>query len=280
MVRWNDVVLGVESGMGYRDERSGPRWREREGRAPTSAGGLVIQIVDHNTPKQIENFANHPLSYPFLRRYSLAAPVSLTTRPHPSPRLLLVPRLLSATQLQHYQNLASTPCRFSSRTSLAAPSLSVSCLSLDSVLAPAPGTDPSSPVTAASSVPELRFAVADRTAIPPAEQRLIFGPHQLEHGSLADYGLAAGHTVNLALRLRGGGKKRCGAMLDPTQRCSQAAINIVGQCNACEVAYCGKHRLPEDHKCSGLEQVRKAAHDKLATKMMSERTTGRTIESF
>ena len=89
-----------------------------------------------------------------------------------------------------------------------------------------------------------------------------------------------GHTIHLALRLRGGGKKRCGAMLDTTQRCSQAAINIVGQCGACQVAYCGKHRLPEDHACVGMEQVRKAAHDKLAMKLTSERTTGRTIESF
>lgn len=75
-------------------------------------------------------------------------------------------------------------------------------------------------------------------------------------------------------------QKRCAAMLDPTQRCSQAAIRIVGDCNACSAVYCGRHRLPEDHACSGLAGVRKTAHDKLASKLASERTSNRTIESF
>lgn len=131
-------------------------------------------------------------------------------------------------------------------------------------------------------MPELQFAVADRTGVPTEEQRLIFGGKQMTSSdSFESVGLAEGVTIGLALRLRGGApKKRCGCMLDATQRCSQAAVRIVGDCSACSSAFCGRHRLPEDHACPGLEGVKKMAHDRLASKLTAERTTNWTVESF
>lgn len=46
-------------------------------------------------------------------------------------------------------------------------------------------------------------------------------------------------------------KIRCNA-----KDCKEAAQRIVGDCGFCKGHYCGNHRLLEDHKCSGLEDVR------------------------
>lgn len=45
-------------------------------------------------------------------------------------------------------------------------------------------------------------------------------------------------------------KTRCGA-----KECRERAQAIVGDCSFCQGHFCGRHRLLEDHKCSGLEDV-------------------------
>ena len=37
--------------------------------------------------------------------------------------------------------------------------------------------------------------------------------------------------------------------------CKEGAQRIIGDCGFCNGRYCGKHRLLEDHKCDGLEDV-------------------------
>ena len=37
--------------------------------------------------------------------------------------------------------------------------------------------------------------------------------------------------------------------------CREPAQRIVGDCTFCQGHFCGKHRLLEDHKCTGLEDV-------------------------
>ncbi|KAI2605783.1 uncharacterized protein GGS25DRAFT_533002 [Hypoxylon fragiforme] len=39
------------------------------------------------------------------------------------------------------------------------------------------------------------------------------------------------------------------------KECKTAAQRIVGDCGFCDGHFCAKHRLLEDHKCSGLEDV-------------------------
>ncbi|KAI1336092.1 hypothetical protein F5Y15DRAFT_218461 [Xylariaceae sp. FL0016] len=39
------------------------------------------------------------------------------------------------------------------------------------------------------------------------------------------------------------------------KECRTAAQRIVGDCGFCDGHYCAKHRLLEDHKCTGLEDV-------------------------
>ena len=45
-------------------------------------------------------------------------------------------------------------------------------------------------------------------------------------------------------------KIRCNA-----KDCKEPAQRIVGDCSFCKGQFCGNHRLLEDHKCSGLEDV-------------------------
>lgn len=49
-------------------------------------------------------------------------------------------------------------------------------------------------------------------------------------------------------------KIRCGAK-DGGVQCREGVSRIVGECGFCGGCFCGKHRLLEDHKCAGLEDV-------------------------
>ncbi|KAI5474179.1 hypothetical protein MNV49_003991 [Pseudohyphozyma bogoriensis] len=133
----------------------------------------------------------------------------------------------------------------------------------------------------ASTLPSLRYAVADRTGVPIEEQRLVFGGRQLEgEGNLVDMGMIEGGTVGLVLRLRGGApKKRCGFYVSATERCSSAAVRIVGDCSFCSKSFCGRHRLPEDHTCANLASCRQEAFDRNKSKLESEQTVGSKLAS-
>jgi ubiquitin C len=55
------------------------------------------------------------------------------------------------------------------------------------------------------SVEQLKQKLFDKEGIPVDQQRLIFGGKQIsDERSLADYGVTAGATMHLVLRLRGG----------------------------------------------------------------------------
>lgn len=57
----------------------------------------------------------------------------------------------------------------------------------------------------------------------------------------------------MAVPLRGGmppKKIRC-----TYKDCKEGAQRIIGDCGFCQGHFCGKHRLLEDHKCDGLEDV-------------------------
>lgn len=56
------------------------------------------------------------------------------------------------------------------------------------------------------------------------------------------------------------------------KECKEQAQRIVGDCGFCQGHYCGKHRLLEDHKCSGLEDCKKQSKDMNTAKLESERT--------
>ncbi|EGW33415.1 uncharacterized protein SPAPADRAFT_137676 [Spathaspora passalidarum NRRL Y-27907] len=54
--------------------------------------------------------------------------------------------------------------------------------------------------------------------------------------------------------------------------CSNAPLRMVGTCSHCQGKFCAKHRLLEDHLCTGLQFCKDDAHQKNAMKLQSEST--------
>lgn len=62
-------------------------------------------------------------------------------------------------------------------------------------------------------------------------------------------------------------KKKCSF-----KSCNSLPLRMVGDCHHCNGKFCAKHRLLEDHYCSGLQYCKDNAHEQNASKLESERT--------
>lgn len=105
---------------------------------------------------------------------------------------------------------------------------------------------------------KLATLLSIRTKLPTKDLRLVHaGSHLSPTDVLVSKNIRNESTITLATPLRGGmppKKIRCGAT-DSGVRCSEGVSRIVGECGFCGGCFCGKHRLLEDHKCKGLEDV-------------------------
>lgn len=104
------------------------------------------------------------------------------------------------------------------------------------------------------SIQNLTTLLSLRTSRPEADLRLVYGGRHLAAArTLSDYHIQRESTLHLAFPLLGGmppKKIRC-----TYKDCKEGAQRIIGDCGFCNGHYCGKHRLLEDHKCDGLEDV-------------------------
>ena len=104
------------------------------------------------------------------------------------------------------------------------------------------------------SVQNLTTLLSVRTSRPEADLRLVYaGKHLSPSRTLSDYHIQRESTLHLAYPILGGmppKKIRCNY-----KDCKEGAQRIIGDCGFCNGHYCGKHRLLEDHKCDGLEDV-------------------------
>lgn len=106
------------------------------------------------------------------------------------------------------------------------------------------------------TISNLTTLLSIRTSLPESSLRLVYAGKHLSQdpcNTLTDYHIGRESTIHLAAPLRGGmppKKIRC-----THKECKEAAQRIVGDCGFCNGHFCGKHRLLEDHKCTGLEDV-------------------------
>jgi hypothetical protein len=103
-------------------------------------------------------------------------------------------------------------------------------------------------------IQNLTTILSVRTSLPEDDLRLVYaGKHLASSSTLADYHIQRESTLHLAVPVRGGmppKKIRC-----TYKDCKEGAQRIIGDCGFCKGHYCGNHRLLEDHKCDGLEDV-------------------------
>ncbi|KAF2258528.1 hypothetical protein CC78DRAFT_537682 [Lojkania enalia] len=134
-------------------------------------------------------------------------------------------------------------------------------------------TKPAIPLTIPpnTTISTLRTLLSLRTSLPPSLRLVHAGKHLSSPSqTLQSYAIPPNSTLHMALPLRGGmppRKIRCSF-----KACRDAAQRIVGDCGFCDGHFCGKHRLLEDHKCSGLEDCKKESHERNKERLESERT--------
>ncbi|KAL9117418.1 MAG: hypothetical protein Q9187_006047 [Circinaria calcarea] len=131
-------------------------------------------------------------------------------------------------------------------------------------------------VPPSTSITTLRHLLSLRTSLPASSLRITHvGRHLASSSSSPDPTLSSlnilpNSTLTLSLPILGGmppKKVRC-----TFKDCKDPAQRIVGDCGFCSGHFCGKHRMLEDHKCSGLEDCKKESHERNAIKLNSERT--------
>ncbi|CZT44266.1 related to ubiquitin [Rhynchosporium secalis] len=109
-------------------------------------------------------------------------------------------------------------------------------------------------VPADASIRNLTTLLSVRTYLPESDLRLVYaGRHLSSSSTLASNNINRDATLHMAMPLRGGmppKKIRC-----TYKDCKQGAQRVIGDCGFCNGHYCGTHRLLEDHKCDGLEDV-------------------------
>ncbi|KAL8949602.1 MAG: hypothetical protein Q9222_004301 [Ikaeria aurantiellina] len=115
----------------------------------------------------------------------------------------------------------------------------------------------------------LYHLISLRLSLPMLSFRLQHAGHHLTSPTSPLTSLPANATINVTSPIRGGVAKKARCTF---KDCKDAAQRIVGDCTFCQGHFCGKHRMLEDHKCSGLEDCKKESHDRNADKLNSERT--------
>ncbi|KAK9467148.1 ubiquitin-related domain-containing protein [Lipomyces arxii] len=125
------------------------------------------------------------------------------------------------------------------------------------------------------SISSVKLSLEELSHIPVSMQRLVHSGVVLKDSAvIRDCDIEEGATINLVLRLRNGGssKKRCSL-----KSCTSAPLRIVGDCSFCEGHFCAKHRLLEDHKCTGLQDCKQQLHERNALKLQQEQTVASKV---
>ncbi|CDK25096.1 unnamed protein product [Kuraishia capsulata CBS 1993] len=74
------------------------------------------------------------------------------------------------------------------------------------------------------------------------------------------------------IRRKSANKRKCSS-----RGCTSAPLRIVGDCSLCQGKFCSKHRLLENHNCSGLQSCKDQMHERNALKLQSEQTVASKV---
>ena len=123
-----------------------------------------------------------------------------------------------------------------------------------------------------TTLPTLHHLLSLRTSAPTTSIRLQHAGHHLPASSPSPISalIPQSSTLQMTLPIRGGmppKKMKC-----TFKDCKDSAQRIVGDCSFCSGHFCGKHRMLEDHKCSGLEDCKKESHERNADTLNTQRT--------
>lgn len=89
----------------------------------------------------------------------------------------------------------------------------------------------------------------------------------MSDGSDTPVGSASPQLAPVAVPKKKTKKNRCSL-----KNCTSAPLRMVGDCGHCHGKFCAKHRLLEDHMCTGLQFCKESAHERNAMKLQSEST--------
>jgi predicted nucleic acid binding AN1-type Zn finger protein len=53
--------------------------------------------------------------------------------------------------------------------------------------------------------------------------------------------------------------------------CTDRVARIVGDCRYCQSRFCSRHRLPEEHDCANMSEVKEASFKRNQDKLMAEK---------
>lgn len=100
-------------------------------------------------------------------------------------------------------------------------------------------------------ISEIWSLLTVKTSVPRSRQRLVFHGKTLQPDStLRESSITNESVIHLIVPPGAPKKQKC-----TFKDCKDGAQRIVGDCGFCRGHFCGKHRLLEDHKCDGLEDV-------------------------
>ncbi|WPK23001.1 hypothetical protein PUMCH_000224 [Australozyma saopauloensis] len=142
-----------------------------------------------------------------------------------------------------------------------------------------------------STVADLRNAAVvgcPLSAKLPGDFKLIFNGTKLApHNKLFESFGASGECVTVIIMSEAVTTPVASPQLGPTMAapkkklkknrctftsCSSTPLRIVGDCGHCLGKFCAKHRLLEDHLCTGLQFCKEVAHERNAIKLQNEST--------
>ncbi len=65
---------------------------------------------------------------------------------------------------------------------------------------------------------------------------------------------------------------------DANGKCIAQCAMIIGDCKYCRKKYCGKHRLPESHRCANMTACKEESFDRNKKKVLDEACVGKKLD--